>query len=62
MLILSREQFDNVFPDEKNSDNETSKALELKPALQVYKVVSRFLIVYKSDKDQGRVEKLCRYV
>ncbi|XP_033230447.1 ubiquitin-protein ligase E3B isoform X2 [Belonocnema kinseyi] len=57
-----RAQFDNAFPDEKASDNETSKALELKPALQVYKVISRFLIVYKSDKDQGRVEKLCRYL
>lgn len=56
-----RTQFDDNFQDEKPADNETSD-VKLRPALHIYKVISRFLIVYKFEKDQERVEKLCRYL
>ncbi|XP_015600022.1 ubiquitin-protein ligase E3B isoform X2 [Cephus cinctus] len=52
------EEFDSTFSDETNNE-ETTK---LKSALQIYKTTSRFLIIYKRDRDQARIEKLCRYL
>ncbi|XP_066590975.1 ubiquitin-protein ligase E3B [Prorops nasuta] len=51
------EEFDTNFPDD-----EVDSSIELKPALQVYTLVAKFLEIYKKQRDQDRVEKLCRYL
>ncbi|KAG8042714.1 hypothetical protein G9C98_005354 [Cotesia typhae] len=51
-------EFDTYFPNETATD----ASIELKPALQVYKQISRFLIVFKRDRDQTRIERICRYL
>ncbi|KAG7198940.1 hypothetical protein KM043_015752 [Ampulex compressa] len=48
------EEFDNNFLKDRDA--------ELKPALDVYKIISRFLYVFKRERDQGRIENLCRYL
>lgn len=56
--IIFREEFDTNF----FNDASTEASIELKPALYMYKIISKFLYVYKKERDQGRIEKLCRYV
>ncbi|XP_012282275.1 ubiquitin-protein ligase E3B isoform X2 [Orussus abietinus] len=51
------DEFDNNIPEDSGN-----KGCELKSALYVYRVTSRFLIVYKKERDQERLEKLCRYL
>ncbi|KAL1132531.1 hypothetical protein AAG570_010486 [Ranatra chinensis] len=50
-----REEFDREFPDDV-------KELEMKPALQQYRTVCRFVLIWKRERDQERFEKLCRYL
>lgn len=57
ILLLFRKEFDKNFPDDIGIDNTTA---ELKPALEVYKIISRFLLIFKKDKDQERIERVCR--
>ena len=56
-VFIFREEFDNNFLDDPNADNAT---VELKPALEVYRTISRFLIIYKKERDQERIERVCR--
>ncbi|XP_011883546.1 PREDICTED: ubiquitin-protein ligase E3B-like [Vollenhovia emeryi] len=53
------EEFDNNFLDDIGADSAT---VELKPALEVYRIVSRFLLIYKRERDQERIERVCRYL
>lgn len=50
------DEFDSLINDLGTDAN------NLKPALYVYKIISRFLIIYKKERDQERIEKLCRYL
>lgn len=54
-----RNDFDVLFP--AVTDNKT---LELKPCLQVYHVICRYLVFWKEDQidDQERLERSCRYL
>ncbi|XP_076654428.1 ubiquitin-protein ligase E3B isoform X2 [Halictus rubicundus] len=52
------EDFDTNFLNDGRMENKT----ELKPALHMYKIIAKFLYVYKKERDQGRIEKLCRYL
>ncbi|XP_012263808.1 ubiquitin-protein ligase E3B isoform X2 [Athalia rosae] len=52
------EDFDAALPEKLDSDGD----VQLKPALHIYKVTSRFLFVYKKGKDEERLERLCRYL
>jgi len=56
-FLNSREEFDNNFVDDIGADNTT---VELKPALEVYRIISRFLLIYKKERDQERIERVCR--
>lgn len=49
------EEFDKEFSDDPKVEN-------LKPALQQYRVVRRFLMIWKKERDKERFEKLCRYI
>ncbi|XP_034942891.1 ubiquitin-protein ligase E3B isoform X2 [Chelonus insularis] len=53
------DDFDQHFPEEPADPSVT---VQLKPALQVYKLISRFLIIFKRNRDQSRIEKICRYL
>ncbi|XP_011307352.1 ubiquitin-protein ligase E3B [Fopius arisanus] len=63
---LSRRKFankilhdlDSFFPEDSTLD----ASIELKPVLQVFRHISRFLIVFKRDRDQARIERLCKYL
>ncbi|XP_076627960.1 ubiquitin-protein ligase E3B isoform X2 [Colletes latitarsis] len=52
------EEFDTNFLNDGGTDTN----IELKPALHMYKIISKFLYVYKKERDQERIEKLCRYL
>ena len=56
--IIFREEFDTNFLN----DGGTETNIKLKPALDVYKIIFKFLYIYKKEKVQERIEKLCRYV
>lgn len=56
-FFFFRQEFDKNFADDIGTDNTT---VELKPALEVYKIISRFLLIFKKDKDQERIERVCR--
>ncbi|XP_043677000.1 ubiquitin-protein ligase E3B isoform X3 [Vespula pensylvanica] len=53
------EEFDINFPDDCTK---LDANIELQLALHIYRVTSRFLIIYKRERDQERIEKLCRYL
>ncbi|KAM0725175.1 Ubiquitin-protein ligase E3B [Formica fusca] len=53
------EEFDNDFLDDTGTDSTT---IELIPALEVYRIISRFLLIYKKERDQERIERVCRYL
>uniref|UniRef100_A0A1B6DG25 Ubiquitin-protein ligase E3B n=1 Tax=Clastoptera arizonana TaxID=38151 RepID=A0A1B6DG25_9HEMI len=38
------------------------KVTDLKPALQQYRIICRFLMIWKKERDKERFEKLCRYL
>lgn len=57
VLFISREEFDNNFLDDAGTDSTT---VELIPALEVYRIISRFLLIYKKERDQERIERVCR--
>ena len=42
------------------NDGRTETNLQLKTALYMYKIIFKFLLVYKKERDQERIEKLCR--
>ncbi|XP_076674056.1 ubiquitin-protein ligase E3B isoform X3 [Andrena cerasifolii] len=44
------------------NDGRTETNLQLKTALYMYKIIFKFLLVYKKERDQERIEKLCRYL
>ncbi|XP_054008078.1 ubiquitin-protein ligase E3B isoform X2 [Hylaeus anthracinus] len=52
------EEFDTNFLN----DGSTETNIELKPALHMYKIISKFLYIYKKERDQERIEKLYRYL
>lgn len=52
------EEFDTNFLNDGNTETN----IKLKPALDVYKIVFKFLYIYKKDYVQERIEKLCRYL
>lgn len=56
--MIFREEFDTNFLN----DGGTETNIKLKPALDVYKIIFKFLYIYKKEKVQERIEKLCRYV
>lgn len=56
--IMILNEFDNFFIEDTTSDT----LIQLKPVLQVYKHISHFLFVFKANRDQLRIEKLCRYL
>lgn len=56
--VIFREEFDTNFLN----DGGTETNIKLKPALDVYKIIFKFLYIYKKEKVQERIEKLCRYV
>lgn len=56
--MVFREDFDINFLN----DGRTETNLQLKTALYMYKIIFKFLLVYKKERDQERIEKLCRYV
>ena len=53
---LFRDEFDLNFPDESHGKG----TCELKLALNVYRIVTKFLRVFRKDRDQTRIENLCR--
>ncbi|XP_078045060.1 ubiquitin-protein ligase E3B [Augochlora pura] len=52
------EDFDTNFLNDGRIDHKG----ELKPAQHMYKIIAKFLYVYKKERDRGRIEKLCRYL
>ncbi|XP_043282173.1 ubiquitin-protein ligase E3B isoform X2 [Venturia canescens] len=53
-----RDEFDGYFPDEPA----IKPHLEFKPALQVYRLITRFLRIFRKERDQSRLENLSRYL
>ncbi|XP_046427763.1 ubiquitin-protein ligase E3B [Neodiprion pinetum] len=52
------EDYDTILTEELNTEG----TVQLKPALQVYKLISKFLLIYKKERDEKRLERLCRYL
>lgn len=50
---VSSEEFDKEFNDDPKVEN-------LKPALQQYRIIYRFLMIWEKERDKERFEKLCR--
>lgn len=46
--------------DENIPNYEPSVQVNLKPALEIYNLVEKFLPLYKLERDRSRVECLCR--
>ncbi|XP_044002807.1 ubiquitin-protein ligase E3B [Aphidius gifuensis] len=51
-------EFDDFFAEKISGDG----SFQLKPVLEVYKHISHFLFVFKMERDQQRLEILCRYI
>ncbi|KAL4711976.1 hypothetical protein ACJJTC_011283 [Scirpophaga incertulas] len=58
------EDFDQILPEtsNQNTHEETNQAVELLPALDVYKVTCRLFLVFNQERDRKRFEKLCKYI
>lgn len=50
---MSSEEFDKEFHEDPKIEN-------LKPALQQYRIIYRFLMIWEKERDKERFEKLCR--
>ncbi|KZC11880.1 Ubiquitin-protein ligase E3B [Dufourea novaeangliae] len=59
---LTRKRILEDFDTNFLNDGGTESNAELKPALYMYKVIAKFLYVYRKERDQERIEKLCRYL
>ncbi|XP_075221172.1 ubiquitin-protein ligase E3B isoform X2 [Lycorma delicatula] len=58
---IARKKFCKLILDEFDSEfkDETTR---LKPAIKIYKVVCRFLLVWNKERDAERFDNLCRYL
>uniref|UniRef100_A0A1B6LAX7 Ubiquitin-protein ligase E3B n=1 Tax=Graphocephala atropunctata TaxID=36148 RepID=A0A1B6LAX7_9HEMI len=63
---LARCQFRLLILEEYDSEmkiiNEEVKLSDLKPSLHMYRIIQRFLLVWRKERDKDRFDKLCRYL
>lgn len=63
-MLCFRNEFDQTLPDTSTpgSQDEHPQQLELIPALDVYRVGCRLLLVFQQQRDKKRFEILCKYI
>jgi hypothetical protein len=54
ITFLCREKFDVIF----YYDSTTNKNMIMRPAEQIYEIITKFLTVYNKKRDGERMEKL----
>uniref|UniRef100_A0A146L582 Ubiquitin-protein ligase E3B n=1 Tax=Lygus hesperus TaxID=30085 RepID=A0A146L582_LYGHE len=60
---LQRQKYSRILIEEFDAEMPTeAKPGEFKPALHYYKIINRFLTVWKLERDKARFEKLCGYL
>lgn len=58
-----RDQFDIKFPSTLDTDEDIAQlTTNLLPALDVYHSARRLFLIFNSEKDKIRFERLCRYI
>lgn len=55
-------EFDQLLPEPKTAQDETSTSMELQPALDIYKVTCHLFLVFDRQRDRKRFEILCKYI
>ncbi|XP_026330023.1 ubiquitin-protein ligase E3B [Hyposmocoma kahamanoa] len=62
-MQLYKNDFDKTLPEPiATGADDAPHALELIPALDVYRVTCRLFLVFKQQRDKKRFEKLCKYI
>ncbi|KAF6203973.1 hypothetical protein GE061_002311 [Apolygus lucorum] len=60
---LQRQKYSRILIDEFDAEMPAdANPGEFKPALHYYKIINRFLTVWKLERDKARFEKLCGYL
>lgn len=61
--VFNSEEFDGKFSPSLDTDEDIANlAADLLPALDVYHAAQRLFLIFNTEKDKIRFERLCRYI